>query len=358
MLKAGFAVALLLALAPAAHAGEPAKAAGKPPAKPASALLADALKSAHKSGKLKAILAKQSFRSEDALVTWSGKATKQGTTISLRWALLKRPVKVQFTYAFDADGKLRSVNKSFGPLGMRVDFQNGTATAVLLRPGRPAYGMGKRPCDPQVIPRFLAELLLPALHAELPRAFRYKAVMEKSLGRARTEVPWTTFRRSAKPTKSPHGLVYEVTLKTQDLAGKALVAASGKHKGRVLQAVLNDKVHVAQTKPLDPRVINEQIAAAGLKAIHHEQSRRPKGFAASLSELVKGACCSLAHLTKGYSGYTFLIRRSPDKQRWMAIAFPNTPGKTGRLYFAVNQQGKIHASPKQVHLTDSCWLPK
>ena len=56
-------------------------------------------------------------------------------------------------------------------------------------------------------------------------------------------------------------------------------------------------------------------------------------------------------------GYRILLGATPDGQRWMAVAAPVTPGKTGRRYFVTNHEGKTYTSDAAIALNERCRIP-
>ena len=56
-------------------------------------------------------------------------------------------------------------------------------------------------------------------------------------------------------------------------------------------------------------------------------------------------------------GYLIVVRVSPQKDKYMAVAVPEDPGKSGRYYYVINQEGKMFRSTKEIPLNDACAIP-
>ena len=56
-------------------------------------------------------------------------------------------------------------------------------------------------------------------------------------------------------------------------------------------------------------------------------------------------------------GYLVLLRRSADGQKWMAVAAPEEPGKTGRYFYVTNHEGKTYRSKTAIELDEGCAIP-
>lgn len=359
-------------------------------AKLAGEWIAQALVTARQNKQLGRFLTKRTFYAPGGrnpmLISTEGETSAKGIEVRIHWEYVGISDKVDLTYRFGAQGLLREVITQTGTSGWRMVISGAKIRTTRLRRGRVRRGSAavrgraqEAPFSQEVVPITFAMFVLPSLHDQgLPQELRCSLGKAKRLGSTRRM--WGVIRRTTKPTRQPKlGLVHTVTL-AFDRRGefaRALVAADGKQKGQLLRLTVQEggpmhfeRLSAAALKKLlerKPILTNETHAINSLKSIATAQTtyaQRKKGatFADSLDELVKSRhAYVLFHIKDGTdSGYMFFVRRSADapSKRWMAIAVPVTPGKTGKRYFVVNHDHQVYASDTKLELNDACSIPK
>ena len=308
------------------------------------------------------------------------KLTLQGRSFS---SLSTSSIQFEVTYELGSDGLLTAITRSelrpakknqpeqrHGFLGRIAD---GKLTGRRLRNGipGPAFTM---PWSDNNLPFYMAWFLAPSLFDQgLPTTLRPEIVLEDQFGpngiaSEPTKVLRTLLRTSATPVKNTAGaLVHTFQSKEESLT--ITVIATGKCKGKVIEvrfknqatfSLINAKAY-GQFQRDAALVVNEGQAGDVLRVLSSTQAsyKAHKGvYAKSLVPLEAWDSYLTREIARLRSSYLVLLRVSPDGSRWMAIAVPSVPGKTGKRYLVINQTGKVHASKTRLELDDRCDIPK
>lgn len=357
---------------------------------PAGDLLAKLLQTARQKGVLQhRLLTKRYYRAEERggqtfLVTGQGAQTKTGLRFELTADLCVEGREAGLIYRFDAQGRLTGVTLSESRRGKtretRIEIAGGKTTATRIRDGAPSGKPREGIWTGDRISLFSTIVLLSSLgDLGLPNPTNVLAEHEDDdIGKTRRPRQMVVQRQAAKDGAQVITIDRVRPSGNRPLA--RVVVGVGKDQGVIREVALDpkpkgppgmtlkliDPKDVPALRELIPVIANEARAARALRYVHSAQRNfrgrlrgKNNGYAETLEELAAARLIYDKQLAEGKSpGYMVLVRRSPDKQSWMAVAVPEQPGKTGRYYFAINQAGVVHRSKTPIELQDTCTLPK
>ena len=214
--------------------------------------------------------------------------------------------------------------------------------------------------------RFLAGTALALISAGAAQAESHMQDVSACLIPALDAVPPPTpFVAAGEVTKE--GVRYRVYhLDSRNDPMETLVYAEGERAGQIHSITFDYKkdqpdgsyvrISAAEAKQIEaaaPIVNNELMTQRRLSGLDWRQKSAKKENGRFSDEPEQ------LGLTEDVTpGYLVLLRVSPDGQKWMAVAAPKEPGKTGKRYFAINQEGKVYASDEEIPLNDACSLPE
>ena len=364
---------LALALAAPAVAQESA-----PKHEPALDLIGAALLEADKNQVLQArLLDEQIFKATDtrkapmqAILRLRGKKTPKGITLEIQVTLAGMGERTM-RYDFDPTGALTQVELNASMRGReqrmtgKVEGEELVVESSNAGKARPSQRVAWRR---DVMPMALGAFALPALADQgLPKQFSGAALRLERMGRSSmiNENKPITFEAAGEVTKE--GVRYRVYhLESKSDPIEALVYAEGELAGRLHSMTFDYKkdqpdgsyvrISAAEAKRLAaeaPILNNELLTHRELRKLEWSQKRvheQTGKFSDDPEKLSLGE--------DETPGYLVLLRVSPDGQKWMAVAAPKEPGKTGKRYFAINLEGGVYASDKEIPLGDECALPE
>lgn len=377
--------ALLLLATPAL-----AQDAPDPTGPPAADVLAKLLKAADAKKVLQhRLLTKRFYKGTQRsgrrtwLLTSEGTQTKAGLEIKLVANVFERGMEGTLVYRYDPQFRLvglRMAQKRSGrESGYTVTIANGVASGQRTRDGNPRGKPREAPWTGDRLSLFATLVLLPSL-GDLGLADTTTILSEDEdddIGKGRTPRVMTVRREKATATRQA---VWVDSARRKRAIAKVLLGV-GKDQGVVKEFLIDPKpdgrsdlhlelITAKQARELikiAPLLTNEGRARNALNQVRYAQeqfrtgSRGNKGYAESIEELAKGPRSLIydKDLKEGKSpGYMILVRRSLDKQSWMAVAVPEELGKTGRFFYVINNKtGEVHQSTKEIPLDDACKIP-
>ncbi len=374
-LLATLALTLALAASAAAQEGSPKQT---PKHEPALDLIGAALLEADKNQVLQArLLDEQIFKAVDtrkgplqALLRVRGQKSAKGISLEIHVTLSGMGERTM-RYDFDRVGALTQVELKASTRGreqrMSGKVEGEELVVEVSRDGKakPSKRVAWRR---DVMPMALGAFALPSLADQgPPKQFSGAALRLERMGSASMikENKTITFQAAGEVTKE--GVRYRVYhLNSKSDPVEALVYAEGELAGRLHSMTFDYekdqpdgsyvRISAAEAKRLAaeaPILNNELITHRELRKLEWRQKSALKR-AGKYSDDPK----ELGLDEDETPGYLVLLRVSPEGKKWMAVAAPKEPGKTGKRYFAITHEGGVFASEKEIPLSDECTLPE
>lgn len=301
-----------------------------------------------------------------------GKKTDEGISLEILATMIGMGER-SIRYDFDRAGALRGIDLGITMRGResRVCVGRVEGKELVIKASRAEGEAQTRRVAwrRDVMPLELGAFVVPSLADQgLPKRFSGDALSVVSLGRSSTLVEENTptpFVDAGEVTKE--GVRYRVYhLDSRNDPMETLVYAEGERAGQIHSITFDYKkdqpdgsyvrISAAEAKQIEaaaPIVNNELMTQRRLGGLDWRQKSAKKENGRFSDEPEQ------LGLTEDVTpGYLVLLRVSPDGQKWMAVAAPKEPGKTGKRYFAINQEGKVHASDEEIPLNDACTLPE
>lgn len=372
-------LALTLALAAPALAQDapPAGAPTQPAHEPALDLIGAALLEADQNAVLKArLLDEQVFKAVDtrkgpmqALLRIRGEKSDKGISLVIQVTLAGMGERTM-RYDFGPVGALERVELNASMRGREQRLAGRVEGDELVvessREGEAAKTQ-RVPWRRDVMPMALGAFALPALADQgLPQQFSGAALRLERMGRSSMINEDKTIRFQAAGEVTRDGVRYRAYhLESKSDPIEALVYAEGERAGQVHSITFDYKkdepdgsyvrISAAEAKRLAaeaPILNNELVTHRRVRELARQQ-QRARERAGKFSDEPE----QLGLSEDETPGYLVLLRVSPDGQKWMAVAAPKDPGKTGKRYFAINLEGQVYASDQEIPLNDACTLP-
>jgi len=279
-------------------------------------------------------------------------------------------------YVFDAESKL---------IRIEVTWRNKTRICVPaddhIRVGQTAED-AKRAMDwgPEFLGEELFYFVLPCLFEKIPGEVSARVVRPDHIWEAAISKPLVQAITMTRGSTSRAGKakVQEFTLiapgQTRQL-GTLRVVASGAEAGRFLETGYGNGAYRAATDaeaaaftsrevgsgkaPRGNRTVqkNEEQARAWLEKVHQAQTafagENDGAFAATFEELDLEVLGANTH-----DGYQFkLLRPEGAPGKYIALAKPFSPGRSGISYFVVNHEGSVFESESPLTVDEGCEIP-
>jgi hypothetical protein len=368
-------VLFLLALSPAL--AQDSRPAGKE-APAALDLIGAALLKARENKVLKTrLLDEHAYYSEargrPTLLVISGKTDAKGIHIELNIEMITQGNTLVVRYSFDPAGDLRAL--AIGEERKRGDklrkeltrgkVEGDELVVTRSRDGEPKGETKRAPWRRDALPSILTVFVAPILADQgLPEKVEGIGFKEFNMGSKRAYRNPVSFSKKGVDKDGTHPyVVYRVETKSDPIEIRTY--AEGPLKGQIALVTIDYKskkpegfyrrLNAKELKEIlasKGMIKNEAMAMSSLGSLNYKQTEAKQRDSRYSDDAAK-----LNLSDEAYPGYELLLRVSPDGQRWMAVAFPQEKGKTGRLYFATTSDGGLYSSTKEIPLADDCQVP-
>lgn len=276
------------------------------------------------------------------------------------------------SYRFDLAGALTRIEVE-GAMRGRKERVVGSVEGDELVVERSRNGKAEAPkrvaWRRDVMPMVLSAFVLPSLADQgLPKTLSGAVFKERSMGRSSMIREDRTLTFTKGPAVKEEGARYQLFhIDSRNDPIEARVYAEGPRAGLLHSLTIDYKkdrpegVYVrisaeeAAKLVKDAPLLNNEIGTleqlANLRWRQENAKRNEGKFTEELNKVG-------LEEDERTPGYLVLLRVSADGQKWLAVAAPKEPGKTGKRYFVTNQDGAVYSSDKEIPLNDECTLPE